>query len=92
QPTAAAAPGAAAPSAGAAPQVAASTDPETGQPVAAAAVVDPESIAGVPTELTSSALGDRKEWFGAIAMLELLLIVTVPGALALYFRRRGAAR
>jgi phosphate transport system substrate-binding protein len=42
----------------------------------------------VPTELASGRPGDAKV-FGALAAIELIIIVLAPGVGAVYFRRRA---
>nr|MCW2727420.1 phosphate transporter substrate-binding protein [Aeromicrobium sp.] len=86
-PAGAAAPGEA-PVAGAAPEAAPVIDPETGVAAPAAASTTGEAAVAVPTELASGRPGDAKV-FGALAAIELIIIVLAPGVGAVYFRRRA---
>jgi phosphate transport system substrate-binding protein len=67
------------------------TDPITGEAVGASSGGDATLASGgsaaVPIDLLSSRAGDTKV-FGALAVLELLAITFIPGAVAVYLRRR----
>jgi phosphate transport system substrate-binding protein len=88
KPAAGAAPAAAGAPAGAAPEAAPVIDPETGVAAPAATATTGEAAVAVPTELASGRPGDAKV-FGALAAIELLVIVVAPGVGAVYFRRRA---
>jgi len=64
-------------------------DPETGQPVAAAAGVSAAAASyAVPTDLAAARPADNRV-FGDLAVLELLALVLVPGIVAARLRRRS---
>jgi len=63
-------------------------DPETGAPIGGSgAVVGDASLVAVPTELLAQRSSDSRV-FGAVAALELLALVLVPGVLAWWLARR----
>lgn len=67
-------------------------DPETG--LAADATVTTAlggTVSAVPTELAANRINDGRI-FGTLAALELLAVVLLPGAVALWWRRRTTSR
>ncbi|MFL6155185.1 MAG: substrate-binding domain-containing protein [Marmoricola sp.] len=80
--------GTTAPTSGQAP--ATGVNPDTGQPVGAAAGGAAASVVATPTTLAAARTGDNKV-FGAAAALEILAVVLLPGVY-LISRRRLAAR
>ncbi|MET0822056.1 MAG: substrate-binding domain-containing protein [Aeromicrobium sp.] len=83
----------AAPASGADPAAgeAAPVDPDTGAAAPVAQAVAGEGSVAVPTELASGRPGDAKV-FGALAVVELIVIILAPGVGAVYFRRRARRR
>ncbi|MCZ4499168.1 MAG: phosphate transporter substrate-binding protein PhoT family [Marmoricola sp.] len=64
-------------------------DPETGAITQAGAGVTGAAVAPTPTELVASRTGDRTT-FGALAVLELLALVLLPGGYVAWRRRSSS--
>jgi phosphate transport system substrate-binding protein len=63
-------------------------DPETGAAAPTEVASTGDASVAVPTELASARPHDAKV-FGALAAVELIVIVLAPGVGAVYFRRRA---
>jgi phosphate transport system substrate-binding protein len=85
-----AASGAAAPTAATGPPAGAAVDPETGAVTGDVALAGGEVVSATATELAAARNSDRNT-FGALAVLELIALVLLPGAYA-GWRRRATAR
>ncbi len=81
---------AAAPAAGEVPGATGAVDPVTGVAAGTTATATSGDVTAVPVELLAGRAGDERV-FGALAALELVALVVVPGVLAAWLRKRRRA-